>query len=84
MVRDLNLQPASQLIESEVSEKSSARIVLAVVLENAEIRDAKPLTRYCAESLHKHWLLPLGAATETEAKEATAPTIRENFIVLLV
>ena len=33
-------------MESEVSVKSSARIVLAVSLENAVNREAKPLTRY--------------------------------------
>jgi hypothetical protein len=77
------LQPAIQLIESEVSVKSSARILLAVALLNADSSEPKPLTRYCAESLHKHWFEPPGAATATEAREAIAPTIRENFILMI-
>jgi hypothetical protein len=76
----VNLHPANQLIESEVSVKSSARILLAVALLKLVRRELKPLTRYWTESLHRHWLDD-GAAKAVLEMAATAAAMRVNFMV---
>jgi hypothetical protein len=67
-------------MESEVSVKSSARILLAVALLKLVRRELNPFTRYWTESLQRHWLED-GAARAVLEMAATAAAMRVNFMV---